>query len=68
MHLTSVLQAGWGVSRRREAVGSGLESWRRFMADALGPLPALNSQPASAGLMAVHPAGYSGNVCTMGER
>lgn len=38
------------------------------MADALGPLPALNSQPASAGLMAVDPAGCSGNVRTTGER
>lgn len=27
------------------------------MADALGPLPALDSQAASAGLVAVHPAG-----------
>lgn len=32
------------------------------MADALGPLPALDSQAASAGLVAVHPAGCRGSV------
>lgn len=29
------------------------------MADALGPLPALDGQAASAGLVAVHPAGFT---------
>lgn len=32
------------------------------MADALGPLPALNSQAASAGLVAVHPTGCRRSV------
>ncbi len=32
------------------------------MADALGPLPALDSQAASAGLVAVHPAGCRRSV------
>lgn len=65
--LTCVLQAGWGVGRWREAVGSGLEGGRRLVADALGPLPALDSQAASAGLVAVHPAGCRRMVHVEGE-
>lgn len=38
------------------------------MADALGPLPALDSQAASAGLVAVHPAGCSRGDHVVGER
>lgn len=60
--LTCVLQTGWGVGRWREAVGPGLEGRRCLVADALGPLPALDSQAASAGLVAVHPAGCRQSV------
>lgn len=66
--LTCVLQARWGVGRWREAVGSSLEGRRCLMADALGPLPALDSQAASAGLVAVHPAGCRRSVHLVGER
>lgn len=59
-HLTCVLQAGRGVSRRREAERPGLECRRRLVADALGPLPALNGQASSAGLVTVDPAGCGG--------
>lgn len=59
---TCVLQAWRGVGRWREAVGSGLEGRRRLVADALGPLPALDSQAAPAGLVAVHPAGCHRSV------
>lgn len=40
------------------------------MADALGPLPALHSQAAPAGLVAVHPAGCTrgAHVDTEGRR
>lgn len=65
--LTCALQAGWGVGGWREAVGSGLKSRRSLVADALGPLPALYSQAASAGLVAVHPAGCSRGVHMGGE-
>lgn len=37
------------------------------MADALGPLPALDGQAASAGLVAVHPAGCHRGVHVEGE-
>lgn len=37
------------------------------MADALGPLPALDGQAASAGLVAVHPAGCRRSVRVEGE-
>lgn len=59
-HLTCVLQAGRGVSRRREAERPGLECRWRLVADALGPLPALNGQASSAGLVTIDPAGCAG--------
>lgn len=67
MSLTCALQAGWGVGRWREAVGPGLEGRRSLVADALGPLPALDGQAASAGLVAVHPAGCRPSVGPDGE-
>lgn len=38
------------------------------MADALGPLAALDSQAAAAGLVAVHPAGCSADGGRHGQR
>lgn len=54
---TCGLQAGRGVGRRGEAVGAGLQRGGRLVADALGPLAALDGQAAAAGLVAVDPAG-----------